>query len=379
MPYLDPDLLDDEGAVAEGNLAAIADIIEGWQPSEGDFEVALIEAVSIVIATAMAEIKSVERNNYAGFGERILNLTRAAATPSGSQVTITVQDALGYTIPAGFQAVFATPDGDSVAVATTVDAVVAPGDTEVGAVPVASLEAGEDQNGATGSSIDRDPLDYVDAVTLEQPTTGGADEEALQEYLDEVVQKAQRLSFLPLTPADYAYAALEQAGVFRCIVKNRYDPATAPADAPGHVTLIAVDPDGAAINDTQQAALELYLTSVDQLLGAIVHTEDVTTVSIDVDVTLKAADGYTASDAETAAAAAINALLDPAQWNYDTSEPGYWKKGVGQVTIFDIDRVIDDLPAVKQVVTVQLNGATSPVAVGEYELAAAGTVTCTAV
>lgn len=379
MGYVDPDLLDDETAVAEGNLAAVADLVDGWQPAEGDFEVAIIEATSITTATAMAEIKSTARNNYAGFGENIVRLTRSGATPSGSQVTINVQDDAGYLIPAGFQAVFATPGGDSVAVATTQDAIVTAGDTSVGAVPVASLEAGDDRNGATGTDIDRDPLDYVTSVVLEQPTSGGTDEEPLQEYLDEVVAKAQRISFLPLTPDDYASAALEVPGIARALVLNRYDPATAPTDAPGHITIIAVDSDGIAISDLKQAELETYLTSVDQILGATVHTMDVVTDTIDVTVTLKAADGVADADAEAAAEAAITALLDPAKWNVDLSKPGHWKAGVGSLTIFDIDRVLDDLPQVKQVVTVQINGGTSAVTVADRDLVDAGTISATAV
>lgn len=379
MGYVDPELLDDETAVAEGNLAAIADLIPGWQPSEGDFEVAMIEGVSIVEATAMSEIKSVERNNYAGFAENILRLYRQPAQPSGSQVTITVQDTAGYTIPAGFQAVFATPEGDSVAVATTVDAVIGAGFDSISAIPVASLETGEAQNGATGDSIDRDPLVYVTQVTLEQPTANGADEEPLKEYLDEAVAKAQRISFLPLTPADYASAALELGGVARTLVLNRYNPATAPADAPGHITILAIDADGQPISDIKQAELETYLQSVDQILGATVHTQDVVIDTINVTVTLKAADGYTGAEAQTAATDAITTLLDPAKWNYDATEPGFWKSGIGTLTIFDIDRVLDDLPQVKQVVTVQLNGGTAAVTVAAKDLVDAGTVTVTAV
>lgn len=377
MPYVDPDLNDDETAVAEGNLAAARDIVDGWEPAEGDPETALFEATGTVQATAMAEIKSLERNNYAGFGDRILRLTRGAAEPARSQVTITFDDDAGHLVPAGFEVVFATIDGDSVPVATTIDAVAAPGATEVTAVPVAALEPGTGGNGATGASIDREDLSFVAAVTLEQPTSGGVDEEPLTEYLDEAVAKSERISFLPLTPSNYAAVALEVPGVARAITLNRHDPATAPADAPGHITIRAADADGANLSGAKKTELETYVTSTEQLLGAVPHIEDPTTVAIDVAVTVRKNVGFTDPEVETAVETAVRALLNKATWNYDNASPGKWRKGAGQVTVYDIDRVLDDLSEVLQVVTVTLNGAGTPITVAAEALAYADDVAVT--
>jgi uncharacterized phage protein gp47/JayE len=376
--YVDPELLNDETAVAEGNLAAIRDLVPSWIPPEGGIETAFAEALAIGQATVASLVIDDERNRYAGFGEVVLSLPRGAAAPARSQATITAIDTLGHLIPAGFQFVCATPSGDPVPLITTVDALITAGATTVTGVLVQALETGIVGNGASGLAIDRDDIAFVQSIQLEQPTAGGIDEEALSDYVSRVVFAARRRSFLPITPADYARVTLDVPGVGRALAINRQNPATAPADAPGHVTIIVATSTGAVVPTLVKTAIDTYFASLDQVRGSIVHVVDVTIQSIAVAATVKAAPGVTSAAATAAATAAIQTLLSPATYNADPDAAGGWKLGQGTFTIFDVDRVLSLLTAsIAQVQAVTINGGTAAVTVPATALVTAGAITIT--
>jgi uncharacterized phage protein gp47/JayE len=377
--YLDPELIADETAVAEANLAAIRDLIPGWLPSEGSIETAIAEALAIGQATVASLVMDEQRNQYAGFGELVLELPRGVAAAARSQVTITAADTDGHLIPAGFQFVCVTPDGSVVPLITSTDALIGAGDTSITGVLVEALETGIVGNGATGLAVDREDLAFVTAVELEAPTAGGVDEELLSDYVNRVVFAARRRSFLPITPDDYARSALDVPGVSRALAINRSDPATAPADAPGHLTIIPTTADGTVLPDLVTTALETHFATMDLVRGAIVHVEDVVIDTIDVAATIKPAVDITGAEATADATAAIEALLDPATYNADVNAAGGWKLGEGVVTIFDVDRVLSQLVTIAQVQAVTIDGGTTAVTIPATSLVAAGTITITVV
>ncbi len=128
--YIDPDLISDETSVAEAVLAGTADRInaaldlaeeEGWEPQEGSPEASLGESVGIVLATAASMVKDQERNDFAGFGELILNVRRTRAEPAVAYTRWTFQQAGNYRIPDGSELVVDAADGTPVAFATVGD------------------------------------------------------------------------------------------------------------------------------------------------------------------------------------------------------------------------------------------------------------------
>src|SRR3954471_5489 len=89
--YIDAELITDETATAEAVLTGTADRInsaldlaedEQWEAHEGSPETSLAEAVGIIVATACAMVQDQERNDFASFGELILNTPRQAAEPA---------------------------------------------------------------------------------------------------------------------------------------------------------------------------------------------------------------------------------------------------------------------------------------------------------
>jgi len=375
VTYIEPDLQDDEGAVAEANLAALADIT-GFVPSEASIETLFAEALAIGQATANAIIKDEARNAFAGMGELVLGVERGVAAPARTQATITVTDALGHLIPAGYQVVMLTADGDSVTLASTTDATVIAGATTVAGVLFEALEPGVEGNGAAGAAIDRDPLAFVANVVLEQPSSGGVDEEELIVYVSRVARAARRRSFLPLTPSDYAGAAQDVTGVSRALALNRVNPDVA-GDQPGHITIKPVTATGDPVPAVVKTALSQAFAAQEQVLGAVVWVADAVIVTINVAVTVVREPAFAAADVTTQVTAAIRALLNKATWNADAREAGGWRKGVGTVTTYDVSAAIDDLQSIRQVVTVTLNAGTAAVTVAADALANAGTVAVT--
>jgi uncharacterized phage protein gp47/JayE len=374
VAYVDPELIGDEVAVAEGNIAALADLIAGFLASEGHVETSLAEAFAISEATVVALILSNERNQYAGFGERVVGIFRHSAVVATSQVTIIAADALGHVIPAGFEATFATADGSSVTVVTTQEAVIVAGSSSVLHVPVAALEPGPVGNAASGLAIDRDDLDFVVSVTLEAPTDGGEDEEPLEEYIERVARRNRR-GRVPASPDDYADFATDIDGVDRAIAVNRMDPANPLNDSLGHVTVYPVSAAGDPVGTTVSTAVEEYLNGIPRVMAALVHVADPTELLIDIAVTIRAAPGVNDAEARSAVIAALRSYLNKATWGLDRSALGGWRAPVSQVTIFGIAGAIDDLAELAEVTDVSLNGQKLPIDVPRTALVSAGTVT----
>jgi hypothetical protein len=112
----------------------------------------------------------------------------------------------------------------------TNDEVIAPvGGGDV-AVDIVALDAGVDYNGAFGASELIEIVEGVASVSVPGATTGGADPETSEDYLDRLT------SFLtiprrPVLPADHSTLALQVPGVGRATAYNLYYPGTALRDA----------------------------------------------------------------------------------------------------------------------------------------------------
>lgn len=360
MTYITPDLVDDELAVAESQLAAIADRIPGWQPSEGHVETALSEAVAISIATAATMLKDEIAAAYRGFGLRILGLPMKTGTPATAVTSWTFPPSAGVTFPAGTEADLSMPDGSTITFVTVTDIVVASSGspTTVTGVEVVAVEVGAATNAATNPAVC--PVVGVTAVTVTTASTGGTDPETDEAYQDRVADAATRLHTIPVTPDDYEAFAVGQPGVERCKAINRADP-DHPGDQPGHLTLYPVHADGTDLSSGDRAALAATFTAIEKVVGATVHVAAVPRVNVTVAITVEQtadAPGSLATDV----AAAITAALSPARFALDPLAAGRFAKiAPASLTVFQVAAAVDDLPGVARVIAVTVNGGTTPV------------------
>lgn len=388
MAYIDPELIDDETQVAEGVLAALADTLgtpdQPWEASEGHVETAQAEAFAIVAATIAALLLEREREDYAAFGENVLEIARDPATVATvlATFTLTAPSDGTATVPAGYTFVLATPDGEEHAFALAEDLVVPVGETVADATAQA-LDAGPDPNGATGDPLTNEPVEREDhailaSVTVTTLAGGGADEQERDEYNAEVVRRARRLSALPIAPEGYADYMLDAPAVGRALAVNRQDPATAPADAPGHVTIFIVSPAGDPPTGPELAEQQAYIDDLETVRGTTAHVVAAGTVDADIVIAFRKSADYTAGEAEAAVEAAALAALSRAKWNYDENAAGLWNPVKTELTRYDVSATVDDLPQVDSVTSVTIDGGAGPLAVPATSVLRALTVTAIA-
>lgn len=368
MTYLDPDVVDDESQVAEFILGSLADQIADWAPSDGNPETAMGEAMAVVGATIAALIKTEERDSYAGFGTLVLGLTRDAATVATGVATWTLDaNDAGVTIPAGTEVVWTAPlTGEPVAFATTGDVFVPAATLNVD-VAVAAEEAGTDANGIVGDAIEWDALDVgVSVVTMGALTGGGAEEEAIEDYVSRVADRARRIRAIPVTADDFAAAALDVPGVARAVAINLLDPASPPAagvapSSVGHITVVPIDAAGQPVAGAALAALAATYTTDDRPLAVQVHIGTPTYTDVAVHVELRFTDDADQAAVVAAVEQAIADYLDPATWNLDENVGGRWRPVTNDldrpVREYDIATIAGNVEGVAGVTLVTLNGA----------------------
>ncbi len=360
MAYVDPDIVDDETAVAESQLTAIADRLPGWEPSEGHVETALSESTAISIAAAAAMLKAEVAAAYRGFGLRILALPIQSGTPATAISTWVFPASAGATFSAGTEVELTLPDGSTGTYVTLTDIVVAASGspTSVPGVEVVAVEAGIATNGATNPAVPSVP--GVTSVTVTTAASGGSDAETDEEYQDRVADAATRLHVIPVTPEDYEAFALNQAGVERCKAVNRTDPGS-PGDQPGHITLYPVHADGSDLSSLERTALANTFLATEKVVGATVHVAPVPRVNVTVAITVEAtadAPGSLATDVQ----AAITAALAPSAFAFDALEAGKFARiAPTSLTIFQVSAAVDDLPGVNRVTAVTVNGGSAAV------------------
>jgi uncharacterized phage protein gp47/JayE len=370
MAYVDPDVIDDEGAVAEAILAAIADQIPGWEPSEGHVETALGEAMAVVAATIAVLLKDEARDVYSGFAQSILGLARRTEDAATALSDWTMRDDAGYVIPDGTQLFIRDAAGETHGFATVGDVTVPATQTTALGVRVEALEAGSQANGLTGAVAAFDPVLGVAGVVLSTISRGGSDLEDLDAFLARAVDRARRLRAVPITADDFAALALDQPDVARAMAVNLLDLDATPTwtsgatpDAGGHISVFCVDTTGNAISGDAAAEVVELLAGDDRPLNVLVHVGDPTFTRIDVAITIRILPEADPVSMRSLVEAAIVAYLDPAQWAADPDEPGRWRApaATGDRTVrhFDVAHIAEQVPGVTGVVACTLNGGTS--------------------
>lgn len=375
--YIDPELITDETASAEAVLAGTGDRLnaaldlaedEQWEPQEGSPETSLAEAVGIVVATACAMVQNKERDDYAAFGELILNTPRLAAEPATGVTRWDFTTAGAHVLPDGSEVVVDAPDGTPVAFATVGEV------TGAGAfldnVPVVALETGAISSGLSGAARDWEPLPGVSGVTMTTPTSGGSDEETRDEYLERIVRRAKRMKIVPIITDDYADTALDHPSVGRAMAVRQLDltaPTTPPA-SPGHVTIYVADEAGQDLSTTIKDEVRDMMQATDRPLGVTVHVGNPTRTNLTIAVSVRLETGADSPATVAAIQDAVAAVYDPASYGLDPDAPGSWRapRTTAEATVneYDVAALIDDLPGIAKIEAVTINGGASAVLAG---------------
>jgi hypothetical protein len=336
VSYIDPDILTDEGAIAEAKIAGVADRVDGWDPHNADVEVAIIEADSSIDAALGTLIKDEARDVHGGFGRNILGLQRHAAHVASGTATFTLAHTRGGVISDGFELVMETPAGDAVAFATVGETDVPLDVDTVRAVPIVALETGPAANGLSGTPRDIDDDGFVDSVVVDESTSDGAEEEPLVDWNDRIIRRARRMKVVAITLDDYADIPLDIDGIARCAAINNYRPDSPDDESPGHVTIVPLDATGLASSPTIALAAKTLLEGEDRALQIMVHTAPPWDTAFDVAMEIRLALGADPDTTRSAVAAAIQDAYSRARYGLDARAPGRWRVSAEPIRDYDV-------------------------------------------
>lgn len=336
--------------------------LPGWVPREGNTELVLIEALSLIIAELVFTVNRLP-DAVVEVLMRLYGIVRDEGAAPTATVTFNLADTLGHQIPAGTR-LRLTPGGsiDPVDFLTDTGLTIAAG-SAAGTVAVTGQRNTADVNGtAIGVALELvDAVPYVNTVELATAVTGGADAETDDEWRDRAITRFGRLVETLVLPAHFTAAALEHATVFRATTIDNHD-GTNPNN--GHVAVAVAAAGGAFLAAADKTALEDDLEAR-ALASLDVHIIDPTITTVAVTATVKAAAGHTAATVEADVKAALNDYLNPDTWPWAAT-----------VRRFELVALIDGVDGVDYVVSLDAPAADVALS-GLAPLADAGVLTIT--
>ena len=315
MAYIDVPVDTDPVDLAEDAYAYLEEQVPGWLPSPGNLEAWLIEALAQMAGELRALTALVPESIFAYYGDSVLGLPPYEATPATGLTTWTAINNAGYTIDAGTLIAVTPPASlDSYAFAVVADHVIPNGQTIASAVEVQAVEPGAAGSGITGAVETLDQLDFIASVTLDSATSGGADAETPEEYLNRLSDLLTLLTPRPILPPDFSLLVQRQIpGIARATTIDLYNASTQTGNQPRCCTVVPVDSAGNPVSSTiKNQALSLLQSARE--VNFLVFVADPTYTTIDVAFTVVAYPGNLAADVVARVNAAITSYLQPYNW-----------------------------------------------------------------
>ena len=376
--YLDLPITIDSASLTDEAYAYLEDAVPGWEAAPGNLDALVIEACARVATESRFVAAQVPAAIFRYFGANVAGLPSQPAAAASGVTRWTSADSLGHSIPEGTE--LAVRAGEEwLGFATTADAAIPNGDTEVAGVPVQATGTGARYNGLIGAAELASAIAGIDAVELTAPTSGGTDEETDADYLAALVALLRLVAPRPILAADFAALALRVAGVERACALDNTDPATAPAVEPRSVTVGVADADGEALDAGVMAAVLADLEAKREA-NFQVFVVDPDYETIDAAVTVIKWDGYADADVQASVAAELEAWLSPATWGQAVAGDLASREWTNEQTVrlYEAAAVAARAAGVRHVTTITLEGAaTNHTLAGLVTLPRAGTITVT--
>lgn len=329
-----------------------------WQPSEGQLDTMIIEAVASEAADIGTLTSQVTTAIYRDFGNSLMGIPPIDATAAVTDTTFNLIDTLGHTINAGTQVGIRNSDGDLVPfqVLTTV---IVPGGEDTATVTIVASIPGA--NGSTLGSVDGpveliDVIEWIDTITQDTVTIGGVDAELDGDYLTRLTQELQTITPTPILPRDFSILATKIAGVRRATTIDLYNPDDDSDDNPKMVTVVALDSAGNSVGSTIKTEISEYLESLREI-NFVVKTMEADINDIDVDVTVTTVPGYNSGDVAARVFLAIANYLSPASWGAEDNDnaipPKTWTNKT-TIEYLELASVVNNVIGVNSVTLLKL-------------------------
>lgn len=332
-----------------------------WDPKDGNTEVVLMEALSLVAAEFLYGVNRVPSATTMTV-MALLGITRSDGAPATATATFTLSDTLGHDIPAG-TIVRLNVGPDAVDFTTTVALSVAAG-SSTGTVAVQSSTNTAAVNGvAVGTVLELiTAVPFVDTVVLATAVAAGADPESDEDWRTRAIQRFARLNDTLVRPEHFTAETLgSYPQVVRATTIDNYDGAGVNA---GHVSVAVLGSNSSLISAGDKTAITAALDAKAQA-NLAVHVIDPTITNVDVDVTVKGLPGYTAPAIHASVTAALTAYLSPDSWPW-----------AGTVRRYELIALVSDVEGVDYVTTLTTPAADQALS-GAAPLAKAHTLTVT--
>src|SRR5215831_12592447 len=323
--YIDYPVVADARDLMQRCFDYMATKFPGWEPSEGQLDTAILEAVSSEAADIASLTTEVPKTIFRYFGAKIIGLTPLDAIAATCTTTWFLSDTIGHIIPDGTQVSIIDNAGNSVPFVTLGDVQVNAGSnqTAVGGVTLVAVAEGADSTGigSVGGSVTLlDILPWVSSVRQESITTGGQDAETDDAYLSRLSVELQLNANRPILPKDFALlAALNVDGIQRATAIDGYNTADSTYNNQRMVTIAATDAAGNAVDAAHKTSIQTYLNSLREV-NFVVNVTDPTYTNVDVTTNVLVAKGWGANDVQLRVQQAIQNFLSPLTWGIDQSD-----------------------------------------------------------
>lgn len=308
--YLSPETILDQ------MFTDFADAIPGWLPSEGNAEVALMEATAYQISELRRLQTQVPISIFRYFGSTIVGIPPVDAVSATMRSTWTVVDTDGYVIQSGTQVGFRVR-GEIVPFIVR-DSVTVPSGIKTTLKSQVTLEAvnpGNEANGivegSTGELIDT--LAFVDTITTEEVSAGGVDAETDLQYINRLSDQFALFSPRAIVPADFEGLARSVPGVARAVAVDGYNPSNQSSGNAKTVLVSVIDINGDDVSETTLGEVKTLLQR-EREINFVVNVVNPTRTKIDVSVKGIAYAEFELDDVKGTVTEAINTFLSAANW-----------------------------------------------------------------
>lgn len=317
--------LGDEPAVYSAMQEHLNALLPDWVSQPGNTENILLEAMVTGLAMDVMAARMVDMSMIESL-MALYGVERDPGAQATSTVRVTVLQRTGsVNIAAGtvFQLVRADTE-ETVEFETTESVTVVPATSREAVIAVEVNEVGDSANDIpAGSSLETDgEVDGLESARLESAVVGGRNEESDESFLGRAAALLSRQTSTLATAEHFQYAALEVVGVGRAMVLDLYDPAAPTVTTLGHVTVAVADDKGEPLTAAQKQEVQEYLEER-ALASVTVHVIDPTYTTVDIQVTVLPAEGFTAEVVADGVKDALTAWLSPATWPWAKTASTY--------------------------------------------------------
>lgn len=366
--YLDFQIETDPEVMAQLGYDELASRIPGWSPIVGEIDTALIQACALIASQVRASAGIVPIGVFRYVASQF-GLTPRLGTAWAVLVNFLWNDTAAHVIPAGTQWAIDAGGGDLRTFQNPADIVITTGMAgETDNVVLISVDLAQDNSDVLATGLSN--VQPIDAITffinglVTVDAFGGQQSETDAQFFERVIRRFQVQSAAPILPTDFATLALDILPIgSRAIAIDGYDAIALTSNNPRTVTIVVLDPTGAAVSPTVKADVTAYVAGLREI-NWNVYCIDPVFFQISVKYTAHAVPGYAPSTVLTAANAAITAYLNPKNWGrpaVETVTDWTLLEGYDKVRLGELYQVLNSVEGLAYVDTLFLKaGAVLP-------------------